>query len=79
MACDLGCEGHEIFSKQNIIVHHMNPITIDDIVNRAPKVFDLNNLICCSLATHNAIHYGNESAFQTTLTERTPNDTCPWK
>lgn len=77
--CDLGCEGFDIFSKKNILIHHINPITLKDIQDRNPKVFDLDNLITTTLATHNAIHYGDESQLPLLLTERGPNDTCPWK
>lgn len=75
--CDLGCEGYEIFG--NILVHHINPITVEDMVNRNPCIFDPNNVICTSLNTHNAIHYGDETNLITEPVVRKPNDTCPWK
>lgn len=75
--CDLGCEGYEIHGK--ILIHHINPITIEDILERNPRVFDLENLICTSHNTHNAVHYGDESLLITTPVERTRNDMCPWK
>ena len=75
--CDLGCEGYEIFG--NILVHHINPITVEDVVNRNPCIFDPNNVICTSLNTHNAIHYGDETNLITEPVVRKPNDTCPWK
>ena len=75
--CDLGCEGYEIHGK--ILVHHINPITIEDILERNPRVFDLENLICTSHNTHNAVHYGDESLLITAPPERTQNDMCPWK
>ena len=75
--CDLGIEGREIFGP--IIIHHLNPITIEDIVNRDPKVFDMNNAISTMLSTHNAIHYGNENGITQDPVERTANDTCPWR
>lgn len=76
--CDLGIEDREIFDK--IIVHHMNPITLDDIESGGPELFDPKYLICCSHATHNAIHYGDENLLvKTNFVERKPNDTCPWK
>ena len=75
--CDLGVEGYEIYG--SIIVHHMNPITIDDIRNESDFLFDPEYLICTTLNTHNAIHYGDESLLMTGPIERTPNDTCPWK
>lgn len=75
--CDLGCEGYEIHGK--ILVHHINPITIEDILERNPRVFDLENLICTSHNTHNAVHYGDENLLITAPVERTRNDMCPWK
>ena len=62
------------------IIHHINPITEEDIVNRDPKVFDMNNLITCSLDTHNRIHYGEtEGDSRPKIVERKPNDTSPWR
>lgn len=75
--CDLGVEGHEIFGK--IIVHHMNPITMDDIINERDWIFDPEFLICTIHNTHNAIHYGDERLLIDAPIERQPNDTCPWK
>lgn len=74
---DLGVEGFPIYG--TIFVHHINPIHKEDIVNREPKLFDLNNLICCSERTHNAIHYGDKSLLPKTPIERFAFDTCPWK
>lgn len=74
--CDLGCRDCRIFGM--VYVHHINPITIDDILERSRCVFDPDNLICVSFKTHNAIHYGNEE-LQTKPIERKPNDTCPWR
>ena len=75
--CDLGCEGFIIHGRT--IVHHINPITVDDILNRNSKVFDPENLICVSHITHQAIHYGDENLLFKTPIERIKNDTCPWK
>ena len=75
--CDLAMDGYIIYDR--ILVHHINPITVDDIKLRRPCVFDLDNLICVSLRTHNAIHYGDTNQLATVPIERTPNDTCPWK
>ena len=75
--CDLGIEDRPIFNK--ILIHHLNPIIIEQVVNNDPAVFDLNNLICCSRDTHNAIHYGDENLLITEPTVRTKYDTCPWK
>ena len=74
---DLGCEGYEIYGR--ILIHHMNPITVEDIVSRDPIVFDPENLICVSHNTHNAIHYGDENLLIMAPLERTKNDTCPWR
>ena len=75
--CDLACEGYEIFGK--ILIHHINPITAKDILNRNPKVFDPENVITTVHNTHNAIHYGDENLLITAPIERSRNDTCPWK
>lgn len=74
--CDLGVPGYEIHS--GIYVHHMNPITLDDILNNHPYVYDLEFLICTSLTTHNAIHYGNEQTLNQLPVEREPGDTKLW-
>lgn len=75
--CDLGIEGYDIYS--HIIVHHINPITVEDIRMQSAYLLDPEFLICTSLNTHNAIHYGDESLLYTSLIERTKNDTCPWR
>ena len=75
--CDLGVEGFEIFGK--IIVHHMNPITMEDILNDRDWIYDPEYLICTVHNTHNAIHYGDEKLLMTAPIVRTKNDTCPWK
>lgn len=77
--CDLGSLDHEINDKQLIIVHHINPITKYDIINRTKYLTDPENLITTTFTTHNIIHYGNAELLQTTPIERYPNDTCPWK
>lgn len=76
--CDLGCEGYDIVG-QKILVHHINPISVEDVLRRDPKVFDPENVICTILNTHNAIHYGDESLLVTEPIERKPNDTCLWR
>lgn len=75
--CDLGIEDFEI--KDKIIVHHMNPITIEDIETERDVIFNPEFLICTSSNTHNAIHYSDSSLLPTMPIERTRNDTCPWK
>ena len=87
-ACDLAHKDHEIPSWKDengklhgpkILIHHINPITIDDIKNRNPMVFDPENVITTILSTHNAIHYGDESLLPKAPIERSQNDTCPWR
>lgn len=75
--CDLGVEGHEIYGK--ILVHHMNPITLEDIEKESEFLYDPEFLICTMHNTHNAIHYGDESLLITAPIVRTKNDTCPWR
>ena len=76
--CDLACEGYEIRGK--IILHHINPITQDDLISRRRDVlFDPENIICVTHNTHNAIHYGDANLLITGPIERIANDTCPWK
>lgn len=75
--CDLGCEGHDIYDK--ILIHHMNPISIEDINNSSDILLNPEFLICTSQLTHNAIHYGDKSQLIKEPLIRTPGDTCPWK
>lgn len=77
IGCDLGIEGREINGRA--VIHHINPITIDDIVTRSSKLMDPENVITTTDATHKAIHYGDESKLFLGLTTRRPNDTCPWR
>lgn len=76
LGCDLGIEDYEIHGK--IIVHHMNPITIEDIELDRDEMFDPEFLICTTHDTHNAIHFGNESLLPRLPIIRRRNDTCPW-
>lgn len=75
--CDLACEGFDIVGK--ILVHHIDPITIEDVLNRHPKIFDFENVVSTTLNTHNAIHYGDESLLVVAPIERSKFDTCPWR
>lgn len=75
--CDLGIEGREIHSR--ILIHHMNPITTEDIVKRSKYLLDPEYLVCTVKRTHDAIHYGDENLLILNPIERTKNDTCPWK
>lgn len=75
--CDLGVDGYDVHGK--ILIHHMNPITIDDILKRSDFLLNPNYLICTSLNTHTAIHYGDGSLLVCSPIERSKNDTCPWR
>ena len=75
--CDLACEGHDIAGR--ILIHHINPITVEDVIKRHPIIFDPENLITTTHNTHNAIHYGDEHLLIITPNERRKNDTCPWR
>lgn len=75
--CDLGVPGFEIYG--SVLIHHLNPITHDDILLCKPCVFDPENVICTRLRTHNAIHYGDESLIIIAPIQRSRNDTCPWR
>lgn len=76
--CDLGIPGYEIPSRA--IIHHMNPISQKDIIDRVDDILNPEYLICTSHKTHNAIHFGDISLLERNrIIERTPNDTCPWR
>lgn len=77
-ACDLALEDRPIFENR-IIIHHINPLTKEQILNRDPVIFDPNNVISCRHETHMAIHYGTLSNADIQIVERTKNDTCPWR
>ena len=75
--CDLGIPGREIYGP--LIVHHMNPISVLDILERKEIVLNPEFLITTVHSTHNAIHYGNNQSIIQDFIERSPNDTCPWR
>ena len=75
--CDLAMDGYEIVGR--IYIHHMNPITVNDIVHSSDFLLNPDYLICVSHNTHNAVHYGDEDLLVTAPVERRKNDTCPWK
>lgn len=75
--CDLGIPDREI--KGKILVHHMNPVTKEQILRRDPVLFDPEYLICTIKSTHDAIHYGDGTLLMLDPIVRTKNDTCPWK
>lgn len=75
--CDLGVEDYDIHDR--IIVHHINPITEWDILHGTSNALDLDNLICTTHDTHNAIHYGDVSLLKKPFVPRQPGDTTPWQ
>lgn len=74
---DLGHRDYLIAGRP--VIHHITPITKQNVLDRDPIIFDLNNLILCSHETHNALHYGSANLLKTDYVERKPGDTCPWK
>jgi len=77
LGCDLGVKEYEIHGR--IFIHHMNPITVEDVERGSDKVFGPEFLVCTSFDTHLAIHFGSESLLPQLPIERRPNDTCPWR
>lgn len=77
--CDLAMPGHEICKR--VLIHHMNPLSINDIKEMSDFLLNPDYLVCVSHKTHNAIHYGADfdALFDFELRERRPNDTIPWK
>lgn len=75
--CDLATRGFDIHD--SVYIHHLNPITLEDIVEMNPCVLDPENVVCVRFRTHNAIHYGDENLLLLEPIKRTANDTCPWK
>ena len=75
--CDLAIRDRVIQGK--VLIHHLNPITDDDIKNNSYSLLDPDNLVCVSHNTHEAIHYGNKDLLIPDILERKSNDTCPWK
>lgn len=74
---DLGVEGYSI--EGAILIHHINPITEEMILNADPEIFNLDNLILTTRNTHNIIHYGDAGLIKEDWKPRTPNDTIPWR
>lgn len=74
---DLAMDGYDMAGR--IYIHHMNPITVEDIINVSEYLLNPDFLVCVSFETHNAIHYGNKDNLIPRFIERKPNDTCPWK
>ena len=76
--CDMGLEGRELYDR--IAIHHMNPVSIEDLVGFAnPQLLDPDYLICVGHRTHNAIHYGDSSSLIHIPKDRKPGDTTPWR
>lgn len=75
--CDLGIMDRIITGR--IYIHHMNPITKEDLINGSDLVLNPNYLICASSMTHEAIHYGDKDLLISDYVERSPYDTCPWR
>lgn len=75
--CDLGIMGRDIYGK--ILIHHMNPLSVRDIMDESDFLMNPEYLITTTHNTHNAIHYGDESKLISVPVDRTPNDTCPWR
>lgn len=76
--CDMGLEDYDIFG--TIYVHHMNPITVEDIENSSDFLLNPEYLISVTLDTHNAIHYGSKDYVnKNKVIDRSPNDHCPWR
>ena len=76
IGCDLGIEGYEIYDR--IYIHHMNPMTVDDLTHGNEDILDPEYLISTTHRTHNAIHYGDASLLRKDLVERRPGDTKLW-
>lgn len=78
LGCDLGVEGYEI-NGQRVVIHHLNPITMDDLETHSDQLLNPEFLITTTYPTHNAIHFGVKNNLFPKQVERTPFDTCPWK
>ena len=78
--CDLGVDGHEYADNEIVFIHHLNPIDSKDILNQTEFLMNPEYVISCRKRTHDAIHYGDESAvLPFEMVYRSPNDTCPWR
>lgn len=78
LGCDLGISDREIIADE-ILIHHMNPISKDDIINKTDLLLNPEYLITTINNTHRAIHYGDDSLLYKPPIERYKNDTCPWR
>lgn len=77
--CDLAMIDHEITGGTLVLIHHINPISIEDIKEKTKMLLDPEYLITTIMRTHNAIHYGDKNLLEQPLIERSRNDTCPWR
>lgn len=77
--CDLAFPDRAIYKPQKILIHHINPISIEDIKENSDLLLNPEFLIVTSFDTHNAIHYGDSNLIRNRIVERKPNDTCPWR
>jgi hypothetical protein len=74
--CDLGISGREIH--EDLLIHHMNPVTKDQLMHNAAEALDIEFLICTTKMTHNAIHYGTSNSLRSLPADRKPGDTRLW-
>lgn len=74
--CDLGIDGYQIHS--GLYIHHMNPMSKEQILDHDPRILDPEYLITVTHSTHNAIHYGDEKLLPREMVERLPGDTKLW-
>nr|UVY31397.1 MAG: NinG protein [Bacteriophage sp.] len=88
MGCDLAHPEHEITDwvirngkpiRPRIIIHHLNPLTKEDVLGHTDALLDPENVVCVSDRTHKAIHYGDDTILKPAFAERRPGDTCPWR
>lgn len=77
MGCEMALEGHEIF--ESIVIHHINPLRIEDLLNGSANLMDPDNVVCVSDRIHRAIHYGSIQSILPMYILRAQNDTCPWR
>lgn len=75
--CDLADENRPI--NRMILIHHLNPLTVEDVKNRSRRIFDMDNVVCTTKETHTAIHYGSDISSLYDYKEREPNDTILWR
>jgi hypothetical protein len=77
--CDMGLPYREIPDGDILVLHHINPLTLEEVEEQSESMLDPENVICVSDRTHKAIHFGDISQINTDPIVRKPNDTCPWK